>query len=290
MSASRRSPARRWIVGGAVLALGASTLLAANAQAEPERAAAPQPSAVVFIDDFDGPAGSGVDTGKWRLDPGDNINNNELQYYTEGTENAQLDGEGNLVITATAEGAANYQCYYGTCEYTSARMNTSQTFQAEYGRVEASIKLPQGQGIWPAFWMLGSDFPGVPWPDSGEIDIMEMVGHQPGTVHGTVHGPGYSGGAGIGSSYSLPGGEIFADDFHTFAIDWAPDSIVWSVDGNVFQELTPGDLGGNAWVFNKPFFMILNLAVGGDWPGPPDDGTSFPQQMIVDYVSVTTSD
>ncbi|SOD67570.1 Beta-glucanase, GH16 family [Streptomyces zhaozhouensis] len=287
MSGARRSPTRRWLAGGTVLALGLTSLLAANAQAEPEPTDV-RPTEVVFVDDFDGAAGSPVDSSKWQMDPGDNASNAELQYYTEGTDNAQLDGEGNLVITATEEGAANHQCYYGTCEYTSARMNTSSTFAAEYGRVEARIKLPQGQGIWPAFWMLGSDFPGVPWPDSGEIDIMEMVGHEPGTVHGTVHGPGYSGGEGIGASYSLPNGEIFADDFHTFAIDWAPDSLVWSVDGQVYQELTPADLGGDAWVFNKPFFMILNVAVGGNWPGPPDDSTSFPQQMVVDYVSVTT--
>lgn len=289
MRGARRSPTRRWLAGGTVLALGLTSLLAVNARAEPEPRDV-EPTEVVFIDDFDGAAGSPVDGSKWQLDPGDNASNAELQYYTEGTENVQLDGEGHLVITATEEGASDYQCYYGTCEYTSGRLNTASTFSAEYGRVEASIQLPQGQGIWPAFWMLGSDFPGVPWPDSGEIDIMEMVGHEPGTVHGTVHGPGYSGGEGIGNSYTLPNGEIFADGFHTFAIDWAPDSIVWSVDGQVFQELTPADIGGNAWVFNKPFFMILNVAVGGHWPGPPDDTTQFPQRMLVDYVSVTTSD
>ncbi len=138
--------------------------------------------------------------------------------------------------------------------------------------------------------MLGDDFGNVGWPDSGEIDIMENVGFEPGTVHGTLHGPGYSGSGGIGAAYTLPGGQAFADDFHTFSVDWAPGSITWSVDGNVFQRRTPADLNGNPWVFDKPFFLILNLAVGGYWPGDPDGSTRFPQQMVIDYVRVTTGD
>ncbi|WP_394814496.1 glycoside hydrolase family 16 protein [Streptomyces chisholmiae] len=295
MRGARRSPTRRRLLaGGTALTLGLTALLAGNAAtaataSDTTSGRGPGPAAVVFVDDFDGPAGAPVDSAKWRPDPGDNASNAELQYYTDGTQNAQLDGAGNLVITATPENAANHQCYYGTCQYTSARLNTAHTFAAEYGRVEARIKLPQGQGIWPAFWMLGTDFADVGWPASGEIDIMELVGHEPGTVHGTVHGPGYSGAEGIGSGYTLPGGASFADDFHTFAVDWTPDRLVWSVDGQVFHELTPADLGGDPWVFNKPFFMILNVAVGGHWPGPPDDTTSFPQRMVVDYVRVTTN-
>ncbi|GAA3309225.1 hypothetical protein GCM10020295_73310 [Streptomyces cinereospinus] len=141
-----------------------------------------------------------------------------------------------------------------------------------------------------AFWMLGHDLGQVGWPNSGEIDIMENVGFEPSTVHGTIHGPGYSGSGGIGAGYTLPNGQAFADGFHTFAVDWAPDSITWSVDGTVYQRRTPADLGGRAWVFNKPFFLILNLAVGGYWPGDPDGSTVFPQQLVVDHVSVTTSD
>ncbi len=150
--------------------------------------------------------------------------------------------------------------------------------------------MPRGQGMWPAFWMLGNDIGQVGWPNSGEIDIMENVGFEPSTVHGTLHGPGYSGSGGIGGAYSLPGGQAFADAFHTFAIDWSPDAVTWSVDGNVYQRRTPADLGGRQWVFNKPFFLILNLAVGGYWPGDPDGSTSFPQQLVVDEVKVTTSD
>ncbi|MFI2644052.1 lectin [Streptomyces sp. NPDC018610] len=253
-------------------------------------AAAPTAAAVsTFSDTFDGPAGAAVDSGKWQTETGDNVNNHERQYYTSGNKNAALDGQGHLVITARRENPSNYQCWYGTCQYTSARLNTSGKFSAQYGHVEARMKIPRGQGMWPAFWMLGTDIGQVGWPNSGEIDVMENVGFEPSTVHGTIHGPGYSGSAGIGAPYSLPNGQAFADAFHTYAVDWAPDSITWSVDGNVYQRRTPADLGGNTWVFNKPFFLILNLAVGGYWPGDPDGSTSFPQQLVVDSVSVTTS-
>ncbi|MBL1103996.1 family 16 glycosylhydrolase [Streptomyces sp. 5-8] len=252
------------------------------------RTAAPAAAAVTtFSDSFDGPAGSAVDGSKWTLETGDNVNNHERQYYTSGTKNAALDGQGHLVITARKENPAGYQCWYGSCQYTSARLNTAGKFDARYGHVEARMKIPRGQGMWPAFWMLGTP---VNWPDSGEIDVMENVGFEPSTVHGTIHGPGYSGSGGIGAPYSLPNGQAFADAFHTFAVDWAPDSITWSVDGNVYQRRTPADLGGKTWVFNKPFFLILNLAVGGYWPGDPDGSTRLPQQLVVDSVSVTTSD
>lgn len=242
--------------------------------------------AVVFEDNFDGAAGSGVNEERWQIETGDNPSNQERQWYTAG-DNAKLDGNGNLVITARKENPGNYQCWYGPCEYTSSRLNTSGKFKQQYGHVEARMKVPRGQGMWPAFWALGNDFDQVGWPDSGEIDIMENVGKEPDTVHGTLHGPGYSGGEGIGEKYSLPNGEAFADKFHTFAIDWSPDKIVWSVDGNEFQTRTPADLGGKSWAFNKEFFLILNLAVGGAWPGDPDGGTEFPQELVVDYVRVT---
>ncbi|MFI5972251.1 lectin [Streptomyces sp. NPDC051452] len=259
---------------------------AAVGPARAEGAAPAAAAATTFSDTFDGPAGAAVDGSKWNLETGDNVNNHERQYYTSGTRNAALDGQGHLVITARKENPAGYQCWYGSCQYTSARLNTSGKFNAQYGHVEARMKIPRGQGMWPAFWMLGTP---VNWPDSGEIDVMENVGFEPSTVHGTIHGPGYSGSGGIGAGYSLPNGQAFADAFHTFAVDWAPDSITWSVDGTVYQRRTPADLGGRTWVFNKPFFLILNLAVGGYWPGDPDDSTRFPQQLVVDSVSVTTS-
>jgi beta-glucanase (GH16 family) len=253
-------------------------------------AAAPAAAAATFTDDFDGAAGSAVDSSKWGYETGDNVNNHEREYYTSGTRNAAMDGQGHLVITARRENPANYQCWYGTCQYTSARLSTPQKFTQAYGHFETRMKLPRGQGMWPAFWLLGDDIGSVGWPGSGEIDVMENVGFEPGSVHGTIHGPGYSGSAGIGAGYTLPNGQSFADGFHTFAIDWAPDSITCSVDGHAYETRTPADLGGNRWVFDHPFYIIMNLAVGGYWPGDPDGSTSFPQQLVVDYVHVTASD
>ncbi|MER6777053.1 MULTISPECIES: ricin-type beta-trefoil lectin domain protein [unclassified Streptomyces] len=278
-------------------ALGALALLCwsglaapTGGAAEPPTTAAAAAAAATFSDEFDGPAGAAVDPGKWQTETGDNVSNHERQYYTAGNRNAALDGQGHLVITARRENPGNYGCWYGRCEYTSARLNTAGRFTQAYGHVEARLKVPRGQGMWPAFWMLGNDIGQVGWPNSGEIDVMENVGFEPSTIHGTIHGPGYSGSGGIGAAHTLPGGQAFADAFHTFAVDWAPDSISWSVDGAVYQRRTPADLGGRTWAFNKPFFLILNLAVGGYWPGDPDAGTSFPQQLVVDHVRVTTSD
>ncbi|MGW6014639.1 RICIN domain-containing protein [Streptomyces sp. NPDC055210] len=287
---------RRYLLAALSAALLASVAVG-PAQADPARAAHvqadPAPSAaaaVTFQDTFDGAAGSAPNSSKWQIETGDNVNNHERQYYTAGNNNAKLDGQGHLVIEARRENPNNYQCWYGRCEYTSARLNTSGKFTTTYGRVEARLKVPRGQGMWPAFWMLGNDIGQVGWPNSGEIDIMENVGFEPGTVHGTLHGPGYSGSGGIGAGYSLPGGQAFADAFHTFAVDWSPERVTWSVDGTVYQTRTPADLGGRQWVFNKPFFLILNLAVGGYWPGDPDGSTPFPSQLVVDEVKVTTGD
>ncbi|MFC8278091.1 ricin-type beta-trefoil lectin domain protein [Streptomyces sp. NPDC057271] len=277
-------------LAGAALLLGVAGTAPGPAAGGTRTVPAAEAAAVTFAEEFDGPAGSAVDAGRWQLETGDNVANHERQYYTAGTANAALDGQGHLVITARRENPGNYTCWYGRCEYTSARLNTAGRFTAEYGRVEARMKVPRGQGMWPAFWMLGNDLGQVGWPNSGEIDVMENVGFEPSTVHGTLHGPGYSGAGGIGAGYTLSGGQAFADAFHTFAVDWAPDRITWSVDGTVYQTRTPADLGGRDWVFNKPFFLILNLAVGGYWPGDPDGSTDFPQQLVVDHVRVTTGD
>ncbi|WP_425549274.1 ricin-type beta-trefoil lectin domain protein [Allokutzneria multivorans] len=265
----------------AVLAL----ILGGTAQAE---SPVPDPTtmATTFADEFNAPAGTPVDGSKWQLETGDNVNNHERQFYTNSTSNAVHDGAGNLVITARRENPGNYQCWYGRCEYTSARLNTAGRFTQAYGRFEARMKLPRGKGMWPAFWMLGDNMGQVGWPQAGEIDIMENVGHLMNTVHGTLHGPGYSGSGGIGAAYNGPN---FGDGFHTFAVDWAPNRITWYVDGNAYQTRTPADLGGRQWVFDHPFFLILNLAVGGYWPGDPDGSTVFPQQFVVDYVRVTTT-
>ncbi|TDV52148.1 ricin-type beta-trefoil lectin protein [Actinophytocola oryzae] len=238
-------------------------------------------AATTFADEFNAPAGTPVDGSKWNMETGDNVNNHERQYYTNSTSNAVHDGQGNLVITARRENPGNYNCWYGRCEYTSARLNTSGKFSQAYGTFETRLKMSRGQGMWPAFWLLG----GGNWPNDGEIDVMENVGFEPNTVHGTIHGPGYSGGEGIGAGYSI--GSPFADGFHTFRIEWSPNKIVWKVDGNTYQTRTPSDLGGDRWVFDHGFFLILNLAVGGYWPGDPNSSTPMPNTLTVDYVRVT---
>lgn len=235
----------------------------------------------MWSDEFDGAAGSLPDATNWVMETGGNgWGNNELEYYTDRAENAALDGNGSLVITARAE------AYMGR-DYTSARLKTQGKFDHTYGRFEARIRIPFGQGIWPAFWMLGNDIGTAGWPTCGEIDIMENVGKEPTLVHGTIHGPGYSGGNGIGASYSLPNDAPFADASHVYAVEWEAAAIRWYVDDALYETRTPADLpSGTTWVFDHPFFMLLNVAVGGQWPGNPDSTTTFPQQMIVDYVRV----
>lgn len=231
---------------------------------------------LVASDEFDGAAGTAPDDTKWVHDVGgDGWGNGQLEHDTDRTENAFLDGNGNLVIRAIEED------YEGN-SYTSARLKTLGTLEQAYGRFEARIQLPAGAGLWPAFWMLGADFPDVGWPSCGEIDIMEFVGSDPGTVFGTVHGPGYSGGDGVGATYT-PGGD-FSDDFHVFAVEWDPDHIAWYVDDVRYQAVSVGDVSGR-WVFDDPFFLILNLAVGGTLGGEPDPAI-FPADLVVDYVRV----
>lgn len=284
MGAHRWSRVRRAAVASAVAAAATVALVVTPSGGTPAEAA---PGDLLWSDEFDRAAGSLPDPGKWQIEQGGGgWGNNEHQYYTDRAENVSHDGNGNLAITARAENPNGYQCWYGSCRYTSARITTADRYTPQYGKVEARIKIPRGQGIWPAFWSLGTDIGQVGWPASGEIDVMENVGYEPHLVHGTVHGPGYSGGEGISASYMHPQGWSFADDFHVFAIDWAPDRITWSVDGVAYRTVTPADTGGDPWVFNHPFFLILNVAVGGNWPGYPDGSTQFPQTMLVDYVRV----
>jgi beta-glucanase (GH16 family) len=240
---------------------------------------------IVWQDEFNGPNGSAPDSSKWVLETGGSgWGNNELEYYTNRPINAHLES-GALVITALRE------TYTGpdnvTRNYTSSRLKTQGKFSLTYGRIEARLKIPYGQGMWPAFWMLGTDIDQVGWPSCGEVDIMENIGREPSQVHGTIHGPGYSGGNGLEASYSLSNGRRFADDFHTFAVEWEPNVLRFYVDGVLYKTRTPADLPANSnWVFAHPFFMLLNVAVGGSWPGNPDASTVFPQTMLVDYVRV----
>src|SRR5258708_1870750 len=240
---------------------------------------------VVWSDEFDGPSGAAVASSKWSFDLGGNGGEKkELETYTSRTANAYGDG-GLLVIKGlkeTFKGTDNI-----TRDYTSARLLTKNKFTQAYGRFEARIKIPYGQGLWPAFWMLGDNIGTVGWPTCGEIDIMENIGKEPSIVHGTFHGPGYSGAQGISAAYALANGQKFSDDFHTFAVEWEPNVMRFYVDGLLYKTRTPADLPpGKTWVFDHPFFIILNLAVGGFWPGNPDATTVFPQTMQVDYVRV----
>lgn len=235
---------------------------------------------LVWSDEFNAENGSSVDSSKWTFDIGRGQNgwgNNELQFYTDRPDNVSHDGNGNLVITAKRES-------FNGNQFTSARIKTEGLFSQRYGRFEARLKTPFGQGLWPAFWMLGDNFSEIGWPACGEIDIMELRGQLPSTIAGTVHGPGYSAGQSIGASFSLVNGR-FDSDYHVFAVEWSADKIDFFVDDNLYQRLAPDDLPGE-WVFNTEFFMILNIAVGGNYVGNPTASTPFDQKMTIDYVRV----
>jgi beta-glucanase (GH16 family) len=249
------------------------------------RACNPTGWTLVWSDEFDGPRGSAVNSRKWSFDIGGNgWGNKELETYTSRAANSHL-ADGRLVIEALKETFSGPDSI--TRHYTSARLVTKNKFSLTFGRFEARIRVPYGQGIWPAFWLLGDNIDTAHWPNCGEIDIMENIGKEPSIVHGTFHGPGYSAESGLTAAYSLPAGQKFSDDFHTFAVEWEPNVIRFYVDESMFKTRTPADLpGGASWVFDHPFFIILNVAVGGSWPGNPDATTIFPQQMLVDYVRV----
>ena len=239
---------------------------------------------LVWSDEFNGANGSLPDATKWTFDlGGSGWGNKELESYTARPVNAQQK-DGNLVITALKE---DYTGADGQArQYTSARIKTQGLFSQAYGRFEARMQLPLGKGIWPAFWMLGDNISTAGWPQAGEIDTMENIG-EAGTIYSTLHGPGYSGSGGISAKYALPAGQAVNTGFHVYAVEWAPNDIKFYFDDNLIAERTPAELpAGTAWVYDHPFFMILNLAVGGGWPGNPDATTVFPQVMLVDYVRV----
>lgn len=245
-------------------------------------------SNLVWEDNFD--VDGAPDASKWTFEIGDGTaqgipgwGNNELQYYTDRPENVSVEN-GVLKITARQES-------FEGSGYTSARLITKGLFQQKYGRFEARVKLPTGQGLWPAFWLLGDDSNGDIWPQIGEIDVMEYLGDEPTQIFGTIHGPQYSGGESISKEYVLEG-DRFDTGFHIFGIEWTPNFINFYVDDKLYQTLTPADVdeetnGEGEWVFNdREFYMILNMAVGGNLPGPPNADTMFPQTMYVDYVRV----
>lgn len=236
---------------------------------------------LVWSDEFDGTT---IDPSNWTYDLGGwGWGNGEAQYYTDRPENAWV-RDGLLVIALRQE---KYEDSY----YTSARLKTQGLREFQYGRIEARIKVPAGAGTWPAFWMLGASFgrdeddpDASNWPDAGEIDVMEYVGRKPQTTYGTIHGPGYAGAGSLGG-WNVQAYDI-ADDFHTYAIEWDADGIEWFYDGEPFYEVGPDDIGDREWVYDQPFFLILNLALGGTFGGNIALDLEYPLHLYVDHVRV----
>ncbi|MGD0272634.1 MAG: family 16 glycosylhydrolase [Gaiellaceae bacterium] len=245
-------------------------------------------TSLVWSDEFNGPAGTAPDGAKWTYDtdcPGWWTQvNQELECYTDRTENVRQNGSGQVEIVARNES-------YGGFPYTSGRILTQGRFSTTYGRFEARIKIPSGAGLWPAFWMLATNYvPGDHWYMHGEIDVMENWGHDPTTIAGSIHGPKCTPDcvdSWATTNYSLPGGASFADDYHLYAVDWSPGKVDYYVDNALYATYTPSSLPSGAWVVDQhqPFFLLLNLAVGG-WGRDPNASTIFPATMLVDYVRV----
>ncbi|MFL5741278.1 MAG: family 16 glycosylhydrolase [Flavisolibacter sp.] len=232
---------------------------------------------LVWSDEF---SGNTLDQNVWNYENGNSNGwgNHELEYYTNSTKNAFV-SNGNLIIEARNESLNGFN-------YTSARLTTQNKKTFTYGRVDIRAKLPRGKGIWPALWMLGSNITTVGWPASGEIDIMELLGHEPNKAYGTLHYGASSATHGSkGTSLTLSSGSFY-DQFHVFSMDWKQDTVKLYIDNNLYLTVNKSDVGSSPYPFNAPFFFIFNVAVGGDWPGSPDASTVFPQRMIVDYVRV----
>lgn len=232
-----------------------------------------------FTDEFDGPAGSSPDPAHWTPDVGGTgWGNEELQYYTR-SGNAYLDGAGHLVLEADRSDQ-ELECWYGTCEYVSGKLTSKYKFSQRYGVFEARIKGAVGTGMWGAFWLVGIDLDEVGFPEAGEIDVVETIGDRLRDIEQHVQAPKLRWGA----EYVLPPGQSLGD-WHTYSVRWSPELIEWQVDGRTTRRITKEE-AGRSWVFDHPFFILLNLAVGGDWPGAPDENTVFPNRMLVDYVRV----
>lgn len=241
---------------------------------------------MLWSDDFSGPAGSAPDPAKWNLQVGGGgWGNQELECYTDSRHNSALDGNGHLVITALHD--PGFRCSDGNVEdYTSARLNTQYHFSAQYGRIEMYAQVPTAPGAWPALWGLGTDLPQVNWPAAGEIDVAEIGGNLPTTIHGTVHGPAYGGGPQALTRTHDTGANL-SIGFHRFTVDWSADSLTWYIDGEPYGTVSKKDVQASGrWVFSHPFFLLLNLAVGGTFPGSPSSDGDWPQQLVVDYVRV----
>ena len=244
------------------------------------------PARLVWSDEFGGAESSPVDGQRWGHETGGSWGEGELQSYTSRTTNSYQDGRGHLVIAARAERYRSPDSV--TRDYTSARISTKGRYSFQYGTFEARLQVPAGRGLWPAFWALGTDIDRSGWPACGEIDVMEHLGQEPSTASGTIHGPRGPGGQ---DDYE-PGQSVvhtapLSAGFHTYGVRWLPGSIQFSFDGRPYGSITAADLpAGSRWVFDHPFYLILNVAVGGRWAGSPDASTTFPQTLSVDHVRV----
>ncbi len=240
---------------------------------------------LTWSDEFNASSGTSLDPSKWTaVSGGGGWGNDELEYYTPRAENVRQEN-GNLVIETRQESFTGDD--HVTRQYTSARIKSQGKFTQKYGRFEARMKLPLGKGLWPAFWLLGDDHETAKWPNCGEVDIMENIGdaHR---IFGTLHGPGVSKGSSAAQvHFDLPGNETVDNGFHVYAVEWEPGVIRFYVDDHLYGTVTKESLPKDAvWVYDHPFYILLNLAVGGGWPGSPDQTTKLPQQMLVDYVRV----
>jgi len=250
---------------------------------------------LVWSDEFDGTAGTSPDPAKWVFDLGDGCTagncgwgNNEKEYYTNAPDNVSLDGQGHLAIVARPA-VLNVSCYYGPCRYTSAKITTRGKYAAAPGRVEARIRIPAGQGLWPAFWMLGNDFPTVGWPASGELDIMENKGSAPNASSSAIHGPNYSGNTPFAHTHTISPPATLADDYHLYAVEWDAVGANFYVDGTLHYVVLRSDIQRyGTSILDKPYYIILNLAVGGNFDGDPASDAILPATMLVDYVRVYT--
>ena len=287
MGVTRRVHAARAAIVGTLL--GIAVVRSAGAQVS--RAATEPNWILVWRDEFDGPVGRGVDTASWQIDSTDGCvhgncgwGNNEKEYYSGATENLALDGRGHLMIVAR-RAREGLSCSYGPCRYTSGKITTRGKVDAKPGRVAARIKLPAGQGLWPAFWLLGADDPPLPWPDCGELDIMENHGSNLQSTSSAIHGPGYFGNTPF--VHATSGHGSFAENFHTFAVEWDSLRVRFFVDDSLHYTVERHEIERyGRYVFDKPFFIILNLAVGGTFDGDPTSDAVFPAAMLVDYVRV----
>jgi beta-glucanase (GH16 family) len=278
---------RRGVLAGLVAGL-ALAIWPAGGVSSPERHSTAAAGTLVLDQEFNGAAGARLDRHLWSYARGGEPQwgNQEWEYYTDRSANVSMDGKGHLAIVARRQRLSGMaHCMYGPCNVTSARITTQGKFAQKYGRFEARMKLPRGAGLWPAFWMLGRNSQRVGWPACGEIDAMEVIGRQPNTVYGTIHARGYAD-DGIGGKKTV---RPWAPEqqFHVYEIDWSPSTIRWKLDGRTYFVVRRSQLRpGQAWPFVQPFYIIINLAVGGTWPGPPNRHTHFPARMLIDWVRV----